>query len=510
MKKRTIVKRIVSGIFGTMFALFTLAGINVFFRGLNVFTGSSALVLAASASLFLFFILWNIISSKLVYLLLVLPVLGVTTMVLVEEVPRHVQNRARLAAQRSRLAAQRTQPEVPTAEQAVVHHVLVAEDTVPPVRQVPVSRTFFVAPRNGLNLRAAPDTTSAVLRALPRFTPVHTRARTEHRDIVDGIYAYWYEVDSGGTIGWVFGGYVLANLDPRREVVLERAYLSEENRNVTFPNGNVLRWGHTSGSSAEHRMDHIRVYERTCENSEFIELVNTRIFFLKLDETDDWLYAVVNHFGDGERVHGFVYARDINDMGRSGSGLLREEIREYELIQTHGNIDRFGPILMIHHNYELFRFVSFSEAPGRVARNRNLIAYFPEHDEALINKMYWEVDSSEEALFNFRLGTFTAEGLGRRPSFSPSRNHIVTLRQGFHDEENFYYDSSQNTPSLRVFALQGDQYQRIFEAPMGFRNRDIRSIVWENDHTATIHYNETNVLRVRIDGNHVEVYEPPF
>ena len=138
-----------------------------------------------------------------------------------------------------------------------------------------------------------------------------------------------------------------------------------------------------------------------------------------------------------------------------------------------------------------------------MGRFDQVIGYHPEDDELVI------ASSGEGviwfSLFNMRHNSFVNEDIGF-PFFSPSRQHIVSLhRSGVLSPDH----------TVRVYRRDGDFFRLLFESEERFQldmnnYRDTDRVSWEDDHTATVHHNGIDVLRVRIDGNLVEVYEPPF
>jgi hypothetical protein len=68
--------------------------------------------------------------------------------------------------------------------------------------------TAYVSSFNGINLRVEPSITSARIRALPLDTELTLLERSMTQEIIDGLFDYWYKVDTGEETGWVFGGYL--------------------------------------------------------------------------------------------------------------------------------------------------------------------------------------------------------------------------------------------------------------------------------------------------------------
>jgi len=73
---------------------------------------------------------------------------------------------------------------------------------------MPEITTAYASPSRGLNLRSEPAATSTRIMHLPQNTELTILERSEQRERIDGLFDYWYKVDTGEETGWVYGGYI--------------------------------------------------------------------------------------------------------------------------------------------------------------------------------------------------------------------------------------------------------------------------------------------------------------
>jgi hypothetical protein len=71
-----------------------------------------------------------------------------------------------------------------------------------------VSKTVYVIPQNGLNLRSEPGIGGTRVKLLSYNTELTILERSEAPEAIDNLLDYWYKVDTGDETGWVFGGYL--------------------------------------------------------------------------------------------------------------------------------------------------------------------------------------------------------------------------------------------------------------------------------------------------------------
>jgi hypothetical protein len=70
------------------------------------------------------------------------------------------------------------------------------------------SNEMYVITGDGLNIRQAPSTSSQRIKTLPFGTKVNVLSISENQVNIDNISSYWFQIQAGNDIGWVFGGYL--------------------------------------------------------------------------------------------------------------------------------------------------------------------------------------------------------------------------------------------------------------------------------------------------------------
>jgi len=74
------------------------------------------------------------------------------------------------------------------------------------------NKMLFVAPLEGLNLRSEPSVTSERIKLLPQHTGLTILERSETQELINNYLNYWYKVNTGEEIGWVFGEYLTEHI----------------------------------------------------------------------------------------------------------------------------------------------------------------------------------------------------------------------------------------------------------------------------------------------------------
>lgn len=74
-----------------------------------------------------------------------------------------------------------------------------------------IGRTMYVSPKDGLNVREAPDKKSKRLATLPKGEKVTVLAEQPSDEKIDGVIAPWMQITNGKITGWAFGGFLSAN-----------------------------------------------------------------------------------------------------------------------------------------------------------------------------------------------------------------------------------------------------------------------------------------------------------
>jgi len=108
------------------------------------------------------------------------------------------------------------------------------ENGVPIIAEAEIT-TAYVSPSRGLNLRSEPGSAGSRIKLLPQNTELTILERSEQRERIDGLFDYWYKVDEGDEIGWVYGGYISSV--PRSHSV-ELKEVNEFERGIAYRNRN--------------------------------------------------------------------------------------------------------------------------------------------------------------------------------------------------------------------------------------------------------------------------------
>jgi len=85
----------------------------------------------------------------------------------------------------------------------------IAENADQNIQSRPINKILYVAPSAGLNLRSVPNLQGERLRTLSQYTQINAFAMTIEKEIINGLRAPWYKVDTGSETGWLFGGYLI-------------------------------------------------------------------------------------------------------------------------------------------------------------------------------------------------------------------------------------------------------------------------------------------------------------
>lgn len=352
-----------------------------------------------------------------------------------------------------------------------------------------INSTFYVAPYDGLDLWTEPSLDGVRIRELQQYTKLEAYAVTSVKETVDGITDYWYGVNADGESGWVFGGYLIRSIN-NNEVMLEKPIILED-RYCEFSNGQRINFGQQC-ESRNYKIDYLRVYEKTSRTSSYFEIHDKEIVFYKLDGTEDWLYVFLfNSIGTGEYLHGFVYVYEISEESFYGSSedmkkpWYSETLKkEYDIINKHKNIKRFGPVVMVYYDYNVFKF--WDKFYGYFGKRDIIVGYLPEHDEVSIETQY--IESNYYSIFNLKNNMYSVKDIGY-PFFSPSKNYIIALGE-LYDEVNGL------DRILGIYLQDGLVYKKIFEHETAFYK--IKNVVWQNNE-AEIEFEEADSLHITIN-----------
>jgi hypothetical protein len=87
---------------------------------------------------------------------------------------------------------------------------------LPPTPVLTLSSSWGVIRAPFLRLREEPLQKAGIIAHLRRGSVLEIISRTEAKETVDEVSAYWYQVNYGGLRGWVFGAF-LEILDSKSE-----------------------------------------------------------------------------------------------------------------------------------------------------------------------------------------------------------------------------------------------------------------------------------------------------
>jgi hypothetical protein len=68
-------------------------------------------------------------------------------------------------------------------------------------------KAMHVVPATGINLRESPSLSGRIITALPQHTKLVILEKGQN-DTINGVRNYWYRVNVGGRVGWVFGAHI--------------------------------------------------------------------------------------------------------------------------------------------------------------------------------------------------------------------------------------------------------------------------------------------------------------
>ena len=343
------------------------------------------------------------------------------------------------------------------------------------------TKTFYVAPHNGLILRTEPSLSGARIRVLQQYTKLTVIDMSFRKETIDGIRDYWYKVDVNGESGWVFGGYLVSSINAN--TVIERTI--EEQYVIELSNGQKIDFRKNSGV---YDIDNIMIYDKTDRTSNYFEMQGGFAYFYKLDDNDDWLYI---RMVDAERYNknGFVSIYDISEESFYHKYMDEMREAEYKIVKEHKNFKRYGPIFIIYYEYNTIKFGdSFT---GELGCQDYIIDYYHEYDEVLIATSF--VDVYKLSIFNLKFNQYICEDIGY-PFFSPSRNYIISLYPSIYDKQGSI---------LRVYSRKNNTYEKVYETETKYR---IDTVSWINEEEAKINYGDDGSLTVRINNYEIEIY----
>jgi hypothetical protein len=350
-------------------------------------------------------------------------------------------------------------------------------------------KIVYIIPYDGLNLRTEPDITSTRVRLLSQNTKLTVLEKSNTQVLIDDILDYWYKLDTGEETGWVFGGYIFNKPVPTGIKNIEITKMLAEN--AEFFNDWIVS---IIGAIEYTNRDTLTVHINNTKESECFLINNERVFLIKIEETPDWFYIISS---DCE-IQGYINIYDISKKSfygdieanqKSGNYYRRLQNIEYDIINQHNNILRYGPLLTINHDGKLHEFWDKRYGLGFTGYNILLLDYYPEYNEILIMKQYYE--GTNYFIYNLEFEEYRCENI-ENPSFNMSRTYLCSPS---------YLDDLGNIfrYSINLFRIDNGFYQEIFnEGIYVQRNWRLENILWINDHEVHIDYGDAGKIIIKI------------
>jgi len=354
----------------------------------------------------------------------------------------------------------------------------------------PIDGTVYVASHDGLNLRSTGNVTGTKIRLLPQNTELTVLAKSEEKETIDEIRDYWYMVDTGDEIGWVFGGYLFHKPVNEKIKNIEIAKMIAEAGDF-WKNGNIMS---LKGAIEYYNNDTLIIYDTTSKESHYFLTDHDNIFLINIEETPGWLYAISPDY----EIQGYVYLYDISEKsfygsldgdGKNGGRAINWLKTEYGILKKTQNIKRYGPLLIINHKGKNIEFWDTRSGPGFSGVNYLLSDYYPESNEALIKRIWWE--GWENHIYNLEHEEYRCERI-ETPYFNKTRTAMFSL---------VYLEDigSYSLKTMKLFSISNGFYTEIFNENIDIANNwSIRGVDWLNDQKARIDFGEAGSVTLEI------------
>lgn len=337
---------------------------------------------------------------------------------------------------------------------------------------------LFVKPFEGLNLREEPDLTGKIIRLLLQYTELSILEKNLYREKIDELENYWYRVNTGTDVGWVFGAYLSTHIYPEKpDLTIGESVILKFNDTQSI----IIQKNFPASRECYYMdLDSIKVYERTDKKTGFQEITNKKAMLFQLPGEEDWLYLITEDFNS----HGYIYVYDISKTSfygnqkeneKSGNYYKKQLYREHEILMNNNNYNRYGPLLEIKYNNTVNKiWDSFAGSmPGTL--KYLLLEDIHEHDEVLVYCQPYE--GGINYIYNLRLQKFVCK-IGDIRYFNNARNAVFSLEYGYGDPGI----------TLEVFFIKNGIYEKIINEniPLGY-NFSINGY-WINDNFFQIDY----------------------
>ena len=121
--------------------------------------------------------------------------------------------------------------------------------------------------------------------------------------------------------------------------------------------------------------------------------------------------------------------------------------------------------MQVNHNNTIIKF--WDTGVELTADRKNLVAYFEDHEEILLE--HWGYESVSFHIYNLRLGAYT-DYSGYCPHFNNSRDAVISI------EDIRYYN---NTAFISVYTIDNGVYSKVLAE--GIETSTIGEMQWVND-----------------------------
>ena len=354
---------------------------------------------------------------------------------------------------------------------------------------------LYVVPHEGLNLRSIHSINGTIIHLLPQNTELIILERTENKETIDGLLDYWYMVGTGEETGWVFGGYLFHKPVDSRIRNTQIAKMIAESEKSELYETFIMR---IEGAILYYNNDALMVYEKNTRESVSFPTNYNNVFLIKIEETPGWFYLISYDY----KTQGYIYLYDISENsyygnlegdGKNGPFPKSWLKTEYEIIKHNQNIKRYVPLLSINHKGKTTEFLDTCYGDGVAGYRYLLFDYYPEFNEILINRTWWE--GWENYMYNLEYEEYRCERI-EFPYFNNSRTYLLSLVY-YEDIGSFFIQT------LKLFRIKNGFYEEIFNENIDIDNSwSLRNVSWINDREANMDYGEAgNIIVKIIDGD---------
>jgi len=330
--------------------------------------------------------------------------------------------------------------------------IRMANGTLQEQKNIDEDQILYVGAFKGLNLFAEAQSASELIKVLPQYTKLLVVGKGRN-DTVDGIENHWLKVQAGNEVGWVFGAFLTAHADtpnPNKPVFMTESDI------LLLPDSSII---HTHGNYFSYKIDAIRIYDHANKRSNFSEIKDANVLLFKIPENEEWLYLVASK--ENYKYHGFISVYDLSNEAfygdfekneQSGNWYASRLVKEYEVINAHQNVKRYGPLLEITYNNKVIRIWNTFHGRTDDGCYYLLLDYYQEYDEVLIYTQYYEGGTMDicslQKLSEHGLNGGSVCGIENWPYFNKSRNAVFSLYSEYGDGDIL----------LKIFLIKNGAY----------------------------------------------------